>query len=106
VIRVDGKIVFLRNSEVEWIEAAANYLRIPAGQRVFLARNKISDFEKTLAPEKFVRIHPSLIVNLAQSLKYRAVAAANEWCSFVAAKELPLGQTYREVLGGLVKNSC
>jgi two-component system LytT family response regulator len=35
VIRVDGKIVFLRNSEVEWIEAAANYLRIPAGQRVF-----------------------------------------------------------------------
>jgi DNA-binding LytR/AlgR family response regulator len=31
VIRVHGKIVFLRNSEVEWIEAAANYLRIPAG---------------------------------------------------------------------------
>jgi two-component system LytT family response regulator len=65
VIRVDGKSVFLWNSEVEGIEAAENYFRIHAGQRVFLARNKISDFEKTLAPEKFVRIHPSLIVNLA-----------------------------------------
>ena len=65
VIRVDGKIVFLRDSEVEWIEAGADYLRIHAGQRVFLARNKISDFEKTLAPEKLVRIHRSLIVNLA-----------------------------------------
>ena len=44
VIRVDREIVFLRNSEVEWIEAAANYLRIPAEQRVFWARNKISRF--------------------------------------------------------------
>jgi two-component system LytT family response regulator len=64
MIRVDGKIVFLRNSEVEWIEAAANYLRIRVGQRVFLARNKISDFEKARAPQKFVRIQRSLIVNI------------------------------------------
>lgn len=64
VIRCEGKIVFLRHSEVEWIEAAANYVRVNAGQNVYPVRESIGSFEKTLASHTFLRVHRSIIVNL------------------------------------------
>jgi two-component system LytT family response regulator len=72
----------------------------------FGVRNKISDFEKTLAPEKFVRIHRSLIVNLDAISEVQSCGGGEFMVLLRSGKELPLGRTYREVLGGLVKNSC
>jgi two-component system LytT family response regulator len=105
VIRVDGKIVFLKNSEVEWIEASANYVRVHAGQRIYLVRDKISDFEKSLDPGKFVRIHRSLIVNLDAVAEMQSCGGGEYMVFLRNGKELPLGRTYREVLGALAKNS-
>jgi len=105
VIRTDGKIVFLRNSEVEWIEAAANYVRVHAGQRIYPVRDKIGDFEKQLSPSKFVRIHRSVIVNLDAVAEIQSYGAGECIVVLRNGKELPMGRTYREALDGLVKNS-
>jgi len=103
VIRTDGKMVFLRTSEVEWIEAAANYVRVHVGQRVYTVREKISDFEQTLSPDKFVRIHRSVIVNLDAIAEIQSCGSGEYIVVLRGGTELPMGRTYREALDRLVK---
>ena len=53
-------------------------MRVHAGKRTYMVREKISDFERSLPPGRFVRIHRSIIVNLdAVAECSKAVAAAN-----------------------------
>lgn len=103
VIRSEGKIVFLRSSEVEWVEAAANYVKVHAGQRVHTVREKIGDFEQILPREKFVRIHRSIIVNLDSIAELQSCGGGEYIVLLRSGKELPLGRTYRENLDSLVK---
>jgi two-component system LytT family response regulator len=104
VIRCEGKIVFLRSSEVEWIEAAANYVRIHAGTRVYSVRDKIGDFQRTLAPESFVRIHRSIVVNLDAVSEIQSDGGGEYVAVLRSGKELPLGRTYRNTLDSLLHN--
>jgi two-component system, LytTR family, response regulator len=64
VIRTAGRVVFLDMNEVDWIEAAANYVRIHSGKDSYLLREGIGHMSAKLDPERFVRIHRSLIVNI------------------------------------------
>lgn len=59
-----GRLVFLKVSEIDWIEAAGNYLSLHVGKQSYLLRGRISELEKKLPPEQFFRIHRSEIVNL------------------------------------------
>ena len=64
VIRTAGRVIFLELDEVDWIEAAANYVRLHVGKDSFLLREGIGHFSAKLDPERFVRIHRSSIVNV------------------------------------------
>jgi len=56
--------VLLRADEVDWIEAAANYVRLHAKGGAYLIRGTLSSLERSLDPARFVRIHRSTIVNV------------------------------------------
>lgn len=64
LVRGPSHLYFVRAAEVEWIDAAANYVRLHAGGRVHFVRDTVKGIEDRLAPDKFVRVHRSLIVNL------------------------------------------
>jgi two-component system LytT family response regulator len=64
VVRSGGRIVFLPVAEIDWIEAADNYVRLHAGKQVHVMRETLQRLESTLDPERFVRIHRSTMVNL------------------------------------------
>ena len=64
VVRSAGRIFFLRCDELDWIEAAGNYLRLYAGKEEHLLRETMGALEARLDPEKFIRVHRSAIVNL------------------------------------------
>jgi two-component system, LytTR family, response regulator len=64
VIRTAGRVVFLELDEVDWIEAAANYVKLHVGKEFFLLREGIGHISAKLAPEQFVRIHRSFVVNV------------------------------------------
>jgi two-component system, LytTR family, response regulator len=57
---------FVNVDDIEWIEAADYYACLHVGSRSFMLRETIKQLSKTLDPEKFVRIHRSVIVNVDQ----------------------------------------
>jgi two-component system, LytTR family, response regulator len=50
--------------DVDWVEAAGNYVRLRAGAQSHLLSETISGLENRLDPLKFLRIHRSRIVNM------------------------------------------
>ena len=56
--------MFLRAEEIDWIEAAGNYLKIHAGAETHLHRETMNTMQERLGTDHFARIHRSTIVNL------------------------------------------
>ena len=63
-VRSNGHVLFLTAEEIEWIEAAGNYVRLNAGGESHLLRETMSRIEAKLPRDLFLRIHRSAIVNL------------------------------------------
>ena len=57
---------FVNVDEIEWIEAADYYSCLHVGAKSFMLRETIKHLAETLNPEKFVRVHRSIIVNVDQ----------------------------------------
>ena len=64
MIKSAGQILFLRISEIDWIEAADYYACLHVGSATHLLRRSMSDLDRDLDPDIFCRIHRSAIVNL------------------------------------------
>ena len=64
VVKSGGRLFFLRAEEIDWIEAAGNYVRLHVGQDGHLLRETMNSIEARLNPETFFRIHRSHIVNI------------------------------------------
>jgi len=63
-VKTGGKILFLRMAEIEWIEAADNYVNLHLGSEAHLHRETMAALEEKLPADKFMRISRSTIVNL------------------------------------------
>jgi len=64
VVKSGGRLFFLRADEIDWIEAAGNYVRLHVGAEGHLLRETMNSIESRLNPETFFRIHRSHIVNI------------------------------------------
>lgn len=64
VVKSGGRLFFIRTDEIDWIEAAGNYVRLHVGTASHLLRETMNAIESRLDPEKFFRIHRSRIVNM------------------------------------------
>ena len=65
VVRTQGRIIFLGTEEIDWIESAANYVRLHVGGNSHLMRETMASIGSRLDPKEFVRIHRSYIVRVA-----------------------------------------
>ena len=64
LVENDGRRVFVRTNDVDWMEAAKNYVRLHVGDRTHVLRVTLSALEQRLDPEQFRRISRSTLVNL------------------------------------------
>lgn len=64
LVKDDGRMFFVKTTEIDWIEADRNYVRLHVGKVAHTIRERISHLEETLDPRLFARIHRSTIVNL------------------------------------------
>jgi two-component system, LytTR family, response regulator len=63
-VRQNGRVLFLKLEEIDWIEAADNYVNLHCGPKTHLLRITMSEVEARLSASRFVRIHRSAIVNI------------------------------------------
>ncbi len=71
-IRLGAARSILRVEEIDWIESAANYVRVHAGGATHLVRRTIDAVERDLDPRRFTRIHRCRIVNAERIREHRA----------------------------------
>ena len=64
MVKLTNRVILLKVNEIDWIEADGNYAKLHVGTKCHLLREKMQDLETQLDPQKFVRIHRSIIVNL------------------------------------------
>jgi two-component system, LytTR family, response regulator len=105
IVKADGRILFFEAEEVDWIEAASNYVEIHTGSQSFLVRQTMNELERRLRPTQFLRIHRSYIVNVG---KIRGVQPCNTGEYMVRlqnGKELPSSRGYRQHLDSILKSA-
>ena len=64
IVKSGGRVFFLRTEEIDWVEAAGNYVRLHERNESHLLRESMKNMEAKLDPKLFVRIHRSAIVNV------------------------------------------
>jgi two-component system LytT family response regulator len=63
LIKKRDKVIVLQPDEVDFVEALGDYVRLHVGKEEHLMRATLTDMERTLEPDGFVRIHRSRLVN-------------------------------------------
>ena len=65
VVKDNGKIKIIPLAQVQWLEAADDYVKIITAEGSFLKKKTMQHFENSLSPQEFIRVHRSYIVNAA-----------------------------------------
>lgn len=63
-VKSKGQVLFVDVADIDWIDAAGYYACLHVGKETHIVRRTMSDLERDLGGDKFVRIHRSVIVNL------------------------------------------
>jgi two-component system LytT family response regulator len=105
VIKAGGRVFFMRADEIDWIEAAANYVRLHAGKEAHLLRETITGLAAKLDPDKFLRIHRSIIVNLDRVKELQPWFHGDYVIIMQDGAQLTSSRNYREQLRKLLSKS-
>jgi two-component system LytT family response regulator len=98
VVKSGGRLFFLRADEIDWIEAAGNYVRLHLGSEAHLLRETMNSIEARLNPELFFRIHRSHIVNIERIKELQPWFNGEYVVILRNGAKLTLSRGYREKL--------
>ncbi|MCI0417217.1 LytTR family transcriptional regulator [bacterium] len=71
-IRSVRHVIYVETQEIDWIEAADNYVILHTISGSYLMRESMTRLEARLDPQKFLRIHRSTIINLNRVRELRS----------------------------------
>jgi DNA-binding LytR/AlgR family response regulator len=100
-----GRVIFLELDEIEWVEAAANYVTVGTAKGSYLLREQIGHVSERLDPNRFIRIHRSVVVNARKIRELQPVNSGEYIVVLKSGRELPCSRGFRSGLQQLVDNS-
>lgn len=95
VVRSGASAYFLKIEEIDWVEAARNYVKLHVGERVHTLRETLSSMEERLDPGRFLRIHRSTIVNIDRIRRIRPGFGTESMLELVDGTRLTISRAYR-----------
>jgi len=95
-IRTGRDVVRVRAAEIDWIDAAGDYMCIHASGSTHVLRATMKQLESSLDPGVFQRVHRSAIVNLARVRRMRPHANGEYFLTLEGGQELKLSRTHRD----------
>lgn len=105
VVRSGGRILILRVGDVDWVEAASNYVRLHAAGKEYLLRETMTALEAKLDPMQFVRIHRSTIVRVDRIRELEPLFQGDYVVILSDNTRLTSSRGYREKLQELLQGS-
>ena len=98
VVKTAGQVLFLKPTEIDWIEAADYYACLHVGPKSHLLRRSMAELEQELDPELFCRVHRSAIVNLNRVQGLKLSADGEHDVQLDTGGSLRLSRRYRKPL--------
>ena len=102
VVKTGGRVVFVDMSEIDWVEAAGNYVEVKTRSGSYLIREGIGSLSKRLDPSQFVRIHRSIIVNVRKIKELQPCNRGEYMVVLKDGKQLSCSRGYRAKLQELI----
>ena len=102
-LRLDGRILFLRIEQIDWIEAADDYVRLHVGKQTLEHRDTLTRLEQRLPADRFLRIHRSTIVNVDRIREMQPWFQGDYVLIMQDGTRLTTGRSYRDRLKALLE---
>jgi two-component system, LytTR family, response regulator len=104
IIKTDERVFFVEARDVDWFEAAGNYVRVHVGGAAHLIRSTMQALEESLDRRAFVRVHRSAIVNVTRIAELRPRMRGSYTIALKSGEELELSPAYRDHLQAAIGN--
>ena len=102
VLRDGARVIVVEPSEIDWVEADGDYVRVYIGGRGYLVRHTIGRMEERLDPTRFQRIHRSTIVNVARVREVKPDGDRRYRVVLRDGTSLTMSRGFRERLAALI----
>ena len=96
VVQTGKGETIVRRDDIEYLEAARNYVTVSTGEREYLVRNTLARLEEQLAPGQIVRTHRSYLVNIDKIREIRTTDTGGYEIHLESGKTVPLSRGYRD----------
>ena len=93
VIKDGSEIKIIPTSEIHYIEAYDDYVKIYTKERYHLKKKTMNYFEKALKPSQFIRVHRSFIININELTKIEAFEKNSYVAILRSSKRIPISRT-------------
>jgi two-component system, LytTR family, response regulator len=104
-VKADGKVVFLKTSDIDWIEATGKYMTIHVKGKTHLIRETMAELEEKLDCDRFLRIHRSCIVNVERVKELHPMFNGEYTVILQDGTRLASSRGYREKIQELIDRS-
>jgi two-component system LytT family response regulator len=103
VVRGGGRLRLIDISQVDWIEAADNYVVLHAGTTAYTVRETMSRLADELDPERFVRVHRSTIVQIDRIVELLPTFHGDFVIVLHDGTRLNMSRSYREQVEAILR---
>ena len=97
-VKMDDRLILLNIEQVDWLEAAGNYVCVHVGKQSHIVRDSLSHMESCLNPARFARIHRSTLVNLDRIRELKPHWHGDYQIILQSGQVLPLSRRHRAAL--------
>lgn len=98
-----GKEFLLPAQEIEWLQAWGNYVNLRVRGRDYPLRSTLAAIEQRIDPQRFVRVHRSHIVNVAEIVEIEPLEAGDARIRMKDGSLIPCSRRYRDRLRQLAR---
>ena len=98
-VRQWNRVHLVRVEDIDWVEAQDNYVVVHAASRSYKGRERISDVEVQLDPQRFVRIHRSTIVQVGKIREVQPLTHGDHAVILRDGTVLRVARSRRQALG-------
>ena len=97
-IKDAGKTTWVNHEDIEWIDAAGDYMCVHAGGATHIMRKTMKELEDELDSDVLQRIHRSTIVNVKQVKEMQSHINGEYFLTLKSGHVLKLSRTYKTKL--------